>query len=272
MRRVRRKPCRRSTAVIGIPLVRRSHGWCRIATEGTQLPRRRDIGHVGSVHEFDARGPDSPSDGVGAARRPLLSSLAHADVAQLVEHNLAKVGVAGSNPVVRSIYVGLRPQTGARAMPASPTPSLDTRPRWTGDGGTGARAVTWWRTVAIVVVALAVGAVGGYLLGSADDEDGPAAASTSTTTLATTTSTVVSSTTTTAPVTTTTEAAPASLVSQYTDADPSHWRPSDTEPERNLQVRVFDDSAYQIVADFPVTMNGCGTRQTAVRWRSLGRP
>ena len=26
-----------------------------------------------------------------------------ADVAQLVEHNLAKVGVAGSNPVVRSI-------------------------------------------------------------------------------------------------------------------------------------------------------------------------
>ena len=28
----------------------------------------------------------------------------HADVAQLVEHNLAKVGVAGSNPVVRSIF------------------------------------------------------------------------------------------------------------------------------------------------------------------------
>jgi hypothetical protein len=27
----------------------------------------------------------------------------YADVAQLVEHNLAKVGVAGSNPVVRSI-------------------------------------------------------------------------------------------------------------------------------------------------------------------------
>ena len=26
----------------------------------------------------------------------------HADVAQLVEHDLAKVGVAGSNPVVRS--------------------------------------------------------------------------------------------------------------------------------------------------------------------------
>ena len=27
----------------------------------------------------------------------------HADVAQLVEHDLAKVGVAGSNPVVRSM-------------------------------------------------------------------------------------------------------------------------------------------------------------------------
>jgi hypothetical protein len=26
----------------------------------------------------------------------------HADVAQLVAHNLAKVGVAGSNPVIRS--------------------------------------------------------------------------------------------------------------------------------------------------------------------------
>ncbi len=30
----------------------------------------------------------------------------NADVAQLVEHNLAKVGVAGSNPVVRSQEIG----------------------------------------------------------------------------------------------------------------------------------------------------------------------
>ena len=29
----------------------------------------------------------------------------YADMAQLVEHNLAKVGVAGSNPVVRSIVM-----------------------------------------------------------------------------------------------------------------------------------------------------------------------
>jgi hypothetical protein len=39
---------------------------------------------------------------LGSPEHPLLSSLGHADVAQLVEHNLAKVGVAGSNPVVRS--------------------------------------------------------------------------------------------------------------------------------------------------------------------------
>ncbi len=35
----------------------------------------------------------------------LLSSGLHADVAQLVEHHLAKVRVAGSNPVVRSTEV-----------------------------------------------------------------------------------------------------------------------------------------------------------------------
>src|SRR5438270_9033551 len=38
--------------------------------------------------------PDRPS--------PVAILARHADVAQLVEHNLAKVGVAGSNPVVRS--------------------------------------------------------------------------------------------------------------------------------------------------------------------------
>ena len=32
----------------------------------------------------------------------------HADMAQLVEHHLAKVGVAGSNPVVRSMTM-IRP-------------------------------------------------------------------------------------------------------------------------------------------------------------------
>jgi hypothetical protein len=33
----------------------------------------------------------------------LAKVVAHADVAQLVEHHLAKVRVAGSNPVVRSM-------------------------------------------------------------------------------------------------------------------------------------------------------------------------
>ena len=37
-----------------------------------------------------------------AERRVGKVTTLHADVAQLVEHNLAKVGVAGSNPVVRS--------------------------------------------------------------------------------------------------------------------------------------------------------------------------
>src|SRR5207302_1119051 len=40
--------------------------------------------------------------GLRRARRRLVYCRAYADVAQLVEHNLAKVGVAGSNPVVRS--------------------------------------------------------------------------------------------------------------------------------------------------------------------------
>ena len=35
-------------------------------------------------------------------RFPSIYPLAQADLAQLVEHNLAKVGVAGSSPVVRS--------------------------------------------------------------------------------------------------------------------------------------------------------------------------
>ena len=45
---------------------------------------------------------------------------AHADVAQLVEHNLAKVGVAGSNPVVRSIFFIGRHGQVVRQRPAKP--------------------------------------------------------------------------------------------------------------------------------------------------------
>ena len=41
----------------------------------------------------------------------IVKRVTHADVAQLVEHDLAKVGVAGSNPVVRSMIVQARRQT-----------------------------------------------------------------------------------------------------------------------------------------------------------------
>ena len=45
----------------------------------------------------------SPPGNIRALRRPFCFT--YADMAQLVEHNLAKVGVAGSSPVVRSNYV-----------------------------------------------------------------------------------------------------------------------------------------------------------------------
>ena len=53
----------------------------------------------------------------------------HADVAQLVEHNLAKVGVAGSNPVVRSTRT-------RRDLPAAG----EGKPLTWGD-------VPWWRQI-----------------------------------------------------------------------------------------------------------------------------
>jgi hypothetical protein len=51
---------------------------------------------------------------------------AGADVAQLVEHHLAKVGVAGSNPVVRSKKTTPSPaisaqRIGSRLMELTPT-------------------------------------------------------------------------------------------------------------------------------------------------------
>ena len=40
---------------------------------------------------------------LGSAAKFVYSISSHADMAQLVEHHLAKVGVAGSSPVVRSM-------------------------------------------------------------------------------------------------------------------------------------------------------------------------
>ena len=55
---------------------------------------------------------------------PLVQALIccdNADVAQLVEHHLAKVRVAGSNPVVRSKEdAGRRPVTGNGRHPQAP--------------------------------------------------------------------------------------------------------------------------------------------------------
>ena len=47
--------------------------------------------------------PGFASRNYPGAPAPVLVLLTYADMAQLVEHNLAKVGVAGSSPVVRSI-------------------------------------------------------------------------------------------------------------------------------------------------------------------------
>ena len=44
-------------------------------------------------------------------------------MAQLVEHNLAKVGVAGSSPVVRSIAFYKRPVTNNRPFSSATWPS-----------------------------------------------------------------------------------------------------------------------------------------------------
>ena len=46
--------------------------------------------------------PGFASRNYPGAPAPVLVLLTYADMAQLVEHNLAKVGVAGSSPVVRS--------------------------------------------------------------------------------------------------------------------------------------------------------------------------
>ena len=47
-----------------------------------------------------------------APRRRKRAEEHSADVAQLVAHNLAKVGVAGSNPVIRSRMRGINPSGG----------------------------------------------------------------------------------------------------------------------------------------------------------------
>ncbi len=75
--------------------------------DGTCFDKRRD----GQVVR---QGPAKPSPPVRIRFSP-----PYADMAQLVEHNLAKVGVAGSSPVVRSRLV--------RQGPAKPSPPVRIR-------------------------------------------------------------------------------------------------------------------------------------------------
>src|SRR4029077_20483067 len=60
----------------------------------------------------------------------------HADVAQLVEHHLAKVRVAGSNPVVRSV-VRLRVDADPRKTARRPSAKLAPTAEWPSGLGKG---------------------------------------------------------------------------------------------------------------------------------------
>ena len=76
-------------------------------------PHTADSGHAPYQHRRDEKGRNRPC----TAPRALVHYPSRADVAQLVEHNLAKVGVAGSNPVVRSID---SPEVGPQGSSNSP--------------------------------------------------------------------------------------------------------------------------------------------------------
>ena len=60
-------------------------------------PRLQPENAIGDRRENFFKIPLAPSSGIAYI------TFSQADMAQLVEHNLAKVGVAGSSPVVRSI-------------------------------------------------------------------------------------------------------------------------------------------------------------------------
>jgi hypothetical protein len=69
----------------------------------------------------------------------------------------------------------------------------------------------------------------------------------------------------------TTAAASAALVGQ-TDTNPAHWAPATYERPQRIQQRIHGDDPPTLVNDFPVTMNGCDTRQLRVKWRSVDSP
>jgi hypothetical protein len=107
--------------VLKAPRRERSEGYCIIPARARQTLVDQQVPADGRA----ARPGSTRKTERGCAPRPPLVSyrlrFARADVAQLVEHNLAKVGVAGSNPVVRSIDHPPRAGTGRRASPDRPS-------------------------------------------------------------------------------------------------------------------------------------------------------
>lgn len=69
----------------------------------------------------------------------------------------------------------------------------------------------------------------------------------------------------------TTTAVSAALVG-LTDTNPAHWAPSTYEQPQRIQQRIYGDDPPTLVSNFPVTMNGCNTRQLRVKWRSVDSP
>src|SRR5437762_3265708 len=112
-------------------------------------------------------------------------------------------------------------------------------------------------TVGLTLVAVAVLA-GAFFAGRASKSS---SASSPTTSSSTPASTSAPATPTSAP-----ELNSAPDLLGTTDPDPSHWAASGFEKPQRFQVRLFD-AKPTLVKDFPVTMNGCDTRQLRVAWR-----
>src|SRR3954452_24084920 len=116
-------------------------------SRGTRITRRGRGAAFDAAHRSDGHrperdrtshsesgfrtGPDGPLWST-SHRRAFGSAGWQADVAQLVERNLAKVEVAGSSPVVRS--AGGRVDAGRRALPlvrlGSPSPAVRRLSPW----------------------------------------------------------------------------------------------------------------------------------------------
>ena len=158
-RRARRRRWRSGPTRRGLPSACGRRGWATARSDGLVRRGRRGRAEVrpGSPPATRTRAATAgrgSRGGVGAGHGPILAgaprfgrlcgdglsftrtsgaALMRADVAQLVEHHLAKVRVAGSNPVVRSesraVCIGLTRWSGreARQRPAKPLHGFKSR-------------------------------------------------------------------------------------------------------------------------------------------------